>query len=81
MTAKAWRVAAEVRTFFSACAAFDAPLIYCVIELLSKCVGNSAISKGIGFSGMCVVWLPETRGRSTCDGVEEEEPNYTITVH
>lgn len=107
-TAKAWRMAAEVASFFSACTAFNLLLIYS-IELFPTCVRNSAISMVrqaivlggvfapvlvvagwersflsfgvfglvIGFCGLFTACLPETRGRSLSDTIEEEENKQT----
>lgn len=101
---KAWRMAAEVVSFFSVCTAFDVLLIYCV-ELFPTCVRGSAISLirlaivlggaiapmlvavgrrwsfvsfgvfgvVIAFCGLATVCLPETRGRSIRDTMDEEE--------
>ncbi|CAO2203728.1 unnamed protein product [Urochloa humidicola] len=105
--AGAARMAAEVVSFFAACAALDVTLVYAT-ELFPTPVRNSAVGLvrqavvlggasapvlialgrdrgsfwsfgvfgvAIGCSGLFVACLPETRGKSMSDTMDEEELN------
>uniref|UniRef100_K4AL25 Major facilitator superfamily (MFS) profile domain-containing protein n=1 Tax=Setaria italica TaxID=4555 RepID=K4AL25_SETIT len=88
--AGAARMAAELVSFFATCTAYDLILIYSIELFPITSVRNSAVGLvrqwgmiwsfgvfglAIGCAGLFAACLPETRGKSMSDTMEEEERN------